>query len=177
VLGHESLGRVVNPGPTGGRIMRHLRHNVHRPETAVMIVGFQSPGTLGRQLVDGAKSVCIFGERVVVHASIPASRSGPTVTASCCRPDMLLRILIEGDVGGKITPHLSGLCGFFRAVRTFGWLALELQSDCWRQSLLYSYTVTGNSTRWTSCYPSSIWAQPTMQSYGDGSGAAAESMC
>ena len=55
---------------TGGRIMHHLRHNLYRPETAVLIVGFQSPGTLGRQLVDGTKSVSIFGERIVVRASI-----------------------------------------------------------------------------------------------------------
>ena len=55
---------------TGGRIMHHLRHNLPIPETAVLIVGFQSPGTLGRKLVDGAKSVRIFGEEVPVRASV-----------------------------------------------------------------------------------------------------------
>jgi metallo-beta-lactamase family protein len=55
---------------TGGRIMHHLRHNLPIPDTAVLIVGFQSPGTLGRKLVDGAKSVKMFGEEVPVRASI-----------------------------------------------------------------------------------------------------------
>jgi metallo-beta-lactamase family protein len=55
---------------SGGRIVHHLRHNLGLPGTAVLIVGFQSPGTLGRKLVDGAKSISIFGERIPVRASI-----------------------------------------------------------------------------------------------------------
>ena len=55
---------------TGGRIMHHLRHNLPIPETAVLIVGFQSQGTLGRKLVDGAKTVRMFGEEIPVRASI-----------------------------------------------------------------------------------------------------------
>ena len=54
----------------GGRIMHHLRQNLPIPETAVLIVGFQSQGSLGRKLVDGAKSVMIFAEEVPVRASI-----------------------------------------------------------------------------------------------------------
>jgi metallo-beta-lactamase family protein len=55
---------------TGGRIMHHLRHNLPIPETAVLIVGFQSQGSLGRKLVDGAKTVMINGEEIPVRASI-----------------------------------------------------------------------------------------------------------
>jgi len=55
---------------TGGRILHHLRQNLPIAETAVLIVGFQSHGTLGRKLVEGAKKVRLFGEEVPVRASI-----------------------------------------------------------------------------------------------------------
>ena len=54
----------------GGRILHHLSHNLPIPETAVLIVGFQSRGTLGRKLVESAKTVRIFGEEIPVRASI-----------------------------------------------------------------------------------------------------------
>jgi metallo-beta-lactamase family protein len=53
-----------------GRILHHLRHNLHDERTTVIIAGYQANGSLGRQLVDGAKTVRIFGEPIKVQASI-----------------------------------------------------------------------------------------------------------
>jgi metallo-beta-lactamase family protein len=54
----------------GGRILHHLRHNLSIPGTLVLIVGFQSHGSLGRMLVDGKTSVKMFGEEVPVNAKV-----------------------------------------------------------------------------------------------------------
>lgn len=65
-----SLIMAGNGMCSGGRIVHHLLHNLPKRETVVLIVGFQSARSLGRQLVDGEKEVRIFGERVPVRASI-----------------------------------------------------------------------------------------------------------
>jgi metallo-beta-lactamase family protein len=77
--GADSLALARKPGPfmvlagagmcTGGRIMHHLQAHLPDPTTLVLMVGYQSRGSVGRALLDGAKQVRIAGSRVPVRAT------------------------------------------------------------------------------------------------------------
>ncbi len=53
-----------------GRILHHLRHNLANDRHTILMVGFQAEHTLGRRLVDGLKSVRVFGQEMQVRAEV-----------------------------------------------------------------------------------------------------------
>ena len=55
---------------TGGRVRHHLRHNIWRSDAGIVFVGFAAVGTLARQIIDGARSVTLFGEDIPVRAHV-----------------------------------------------------------------------------------------------------------
>jgi metallo-beta-lactamase family protein len=72
-LNHLTGSNIIIAGSgmcTGGRIKHHLVNNITREESTILFVGYQASGTLGRHIVDGAKSVRILGQYYPVRARI-----------------------------------------------------------------------------------------------------------
>ncbi len=68
-----SSGAIIIAGSgmlTGGRILHHLKYNLWRPECALVFVGYQPKGTLGRRIIEGESPVKIFGEMIEVRAKV-----------------------------------------------------------------------------------------------------------
>lgn len=54
----------------GGRILHHLANNIENPKTHVLIVGYQSYGSIGRRLVERAPKISLFGKEKIVRAQV-----------------------------------------------------------------------------------------------------------
>jgi metallo-beta-lactamase family protein len=66
-------GAVIIAGSgmcTGGRVRHHLKHNLWRRDSSIVFVGYASNGTLARHIIDGAKTITLFGEEIHVKAKI-----------------------------------------------------------------------------------------------------------
>jgi metallo-beta-lactamase family protein len=89
---------------TGGRVLHHLAKRLPDSRNAVLIVGYQAVGTLGRQIEDGSKLVKIFGEMVPVRAEVVDL---PQLSAHAGRSE-LLRWLSGIKVAPKMTFLVHG---------------------------------------------------------------------
>jgi len=102
-----------------GRIRHHLKHNLWRPECAVVFVGYQANGTLGRALIDGLGKVKLFGEEIAVQAHIynfralsaHADRAGliKWITAFESKPRRVFVVHGEQSICETFTEHLKQL--------------------------------------------------------------------
>ncbi len=54
----------------GGRILQHFKHRLWNKRNALVFVGYQVEGTLGRYIVDGAKTIKLYGEEIVIKAKV-----------------------------------------------------------------------------------------------------------
>jgi metallo-beta-lactamase family protein len=73
VINQVKSGAIIIAGSgmcSGGRIHHHLKNNIWKPESHLVIVGYQAFGTLGRRLVDGADEIKLWGETYPVRASV-----------------------------------------------------------------------------------------------------------
>ncbi len=102
---------------TGGRIKHHLKHNLWKENTTVIIVGYQARDTLGRKLIEGSKTVRIFGEEITVKARIVtingfsahAGKSHLIKYAQLARPQKVFLVHGESDSLQHLKRSLKGV--------------------------------------------------------------------
>jgi metallo-beta-lactamase family protein len=112
-----------------GRILHHLKQNLWKPDTHVLIVGYQCEGSLGRRLVNGEKIVSIHGEKIAVKAQVHtlggfSAHAGQTdllTWFAAIAPSKPRVVVVHGEDGPrhalakeirqrfKLTPHLPAM--------------------------------------------------------------------
>ena len=100
----------------GGRILHHERRYLSDPKSLLLIIAWQAEGSLGRQLLEGARSVKIFGERIPVKAGVRAiggysahpDQEGLLKWLSAFDKNLLKKVfIVQGEL--KEAKALSGL--------------------------------------------------------------------
>ncbi|MBX4206133.1 MBL fold metallo-hydrolase, partial [Candidatus Microgenomates bacterium] len=71
---------------SGGRILSHAAKLLPIPTTRLLFVGFQAEGTIGRQILEGAKVVSIYGSKVTVNVKL---RELTSISAHADEPKLL----------------------------------------------------------------------------------------
>ena len=105
----ESMALNTDPTPKviiassgmceAGRIRHHLKHNLWRPECSVVFVGYQSEGTMGRQLLEGLSSIKLFGEKIAVRAEICSFKF---MSSHADRDGLLAWLKMQGEKPRKV---------------------------------------------------------------------------
>jgi len=104
-LNKIQTGAIIMAGSgmcTGGRVRQHLKHNLWRPESSIVFVGYAANGTLARRIIDGAKEVNLFGEQIAVRARIY------TINGFSAHADQGVLLAWQQQTGGKRTFLVHG---------------------------------------------------------------------
>ncbi len=124
-----------------GRIRHHLKHNLWRPESTILFVGYQAVGTLGRMLMDGVKTVRLFGEPIEVKAEVRrldgvsghADKDGliKWVTQFEPQPQRVFIVHGEDSVCNAFRDELSERYGL-KAEAPYSGSVFDLEADAWK---------------------------------------------
>jgi len=101
----------------GGRILHHLRNNISNPRNVVLLVGYAAQHTLARRLMDGEKTVRIFGEEHTVNCrvvrmddfSAHADRKGLLEFVKIQSPEKLKHIFLVHGEADQVAPLKNAL--------------------------------------------------------------------
>ena len=124
-LNRVSGGAIIMAGSgmcTGGRIRHHLKQNLWRRDASIVFVGYAAVGTPARRIIDGAKTIMLFGEEIPVQASVHtingfsahADRDELLAWQRAIKPDTTFLVHGDSDVMkqfGKLingTVHMPG---------------------------------------------------------------------
>jgi metallo-beta-lactamase family protein len=107
-----------------GRVLHHLHNRIEDPRTTILIVGWQAPDTLGRQIMDGKEVVRVFGEehhlraqvRTLLGLSGHADRNGLLDWAGAMRKKPARTFLVHGEPesAGALAEGITSRLGFTR---------------------------------------------------------------